>query len=203
MYPAVTDILERIHSFQVIPLCDNNFGQINIFCASTNLTKLRSTYNINKKLTNSKSNCCRIIGISVPSGVNEQPIEEETYVGCHNRLHNLSKECEKYKSSEHCSLYAMENGIFVEHNDRCFTISPSTFTYLESPSVRVPDYVYQASKDTDFKVTCGSIIEATEFLKKGTWHEIYDHEGRTREQIISMSVEMQYAKIHDMLSLTR
>ena len=50
-----------------------------------------------------------IIGLKCPSGVNEQPFNEETLQGAHNRMHHAKKEIPD------AGMYiSIENGIFTE-----------------------------------------------------------------------------------------
>lgn len=52
----------------------------------------------------------QVIGVDVPSGVNEQPVNEETQVGAHNRVENAMK---LINSGD---IYiAIENGVYEDH----------------------------------------------------------------------------------------
>ena len=77
-----------------------------IVIASTSEKKVNA---VKKAFTNFKD--IEIVTIKAPSGVNEQPMNEETLKGAHNRLHYARKDVPD------ADIYiSIENGIFTEGN---------------------------------------------------------------------------------------
>ena len=105
--PVISDILIKIPQFQVIPLVPY-CSQPKIYVASCNYSKLQA-------VSDGRKFMYRVIGIDVPSGVEEQPIGCRVYDGCRNRLMSLSSETRlKYGATKSDIYFSLENGIILE-----------------------------------------------------------------------------------------
>lgn len=95
-----------------------------------------------------------IVGIPASSNVAEQPVNEDTYLGAKNRVHNLKEYCRQqgivadlYLGVESgivkvCGKWTITNIAIIEDND--------TFSsYGTSPSFPVPDSLVKQIIDTD------------------------------------------------------
>ena len=193
--PAVSDVLERIPIFKVLSLVSGDTeerreGASPIYVASTNLSKLAavSDSTMNPATRGYLSGHTRVVGIGVPSGVSDQPIDEETYTGVQNRLKALIRQVRW----EHRKCFvSLENGVFINplgprgphgsrYHDKCVILVShmgSVYTYI-SESVDVPPYAEPRNSWGAPRQTCGYTIERTEGLLPGTWHEIYGKKSR-------------------------
>jgi len=189
--PAVSDILERIPQFKVLHLHDvmDSCLQQHVFVGSTNVDKLAAVSDAYV----SNGTWCRIYGIGVPSGVNEQPVGEETEIGCSKRLSALQVHSSIGGAAGAADYWALENGI-IHGYDLCVVKAKVQDMEFNSRSaiVRVPEYAIEQSEDSGFTKTCGSIIEKTEGLEPGTWHEVYS--GKSRRQLMYDAVNLVLVK---------
>lgn len=199
--PAVTDILERIPKFKVlslIPTASPPLPLNYVYVASTNKDKLAA---VSDAQGATGGHNCRVFGIDVPSSVNAQPVDDDAVEGCKNRLSALKKEASKYNPGQY---WALESGISYHppsksYQDQCHIMrDPQALRALEasrdprdswlwSESVTVPDYAVVESRASGWTKTCGSIIEASEGLEPGSWHEV--HGSQTRKQLMQDVVE--------------
>ena len=145
---------------------------IDVYVASTNKTKLQAVYNglVDKYPIS-------IYGINCSSNVNEQPIGNETFEGANNRMSKLKP----FYSQGLC--ISIENGVYLE-DDKVYDRGTIIFRYNNIVTISTTDIVYfpkeyyQKSLETNFKVTCGSIMEKELDLPNGTWFENFGEKSR-------------------------
>lgn len=96
----------------------------------------------------------QITGISVPSGVGEQPVGEETFQGAKNRVKNLKQLCRENGIKADLFL-AIESGVFNSLGDWLVTNvaviedNANFFSYGTSPSFPVPANLIDKVLETD------------------------------------------------------
>ena len=219
--PEITSIIEKHSPFEVLHIEDilierfktsfklkenlsNKMITVNIYVASTNNTKLNSTYiAINtylKKKFISKRIDVNVFGVAVPSDVHEQPIENETLTGCENRLNNLIKYVKHY-NYKYDVLVSIENGINKNEEtgndpyDFCVTqimCNDEKFTTISSHKTYVPRKFVDASMAQNQNVTVGNLIEQEFGLNSGCWHEKFGE--LTREEDIVNTLSFNFFK---------
>jgi len=171
-----------------------------IYVASTNDQKLKAVYNaishMLKKihLGGQKIN---VYGIDVSSDVSEQPINEETFVGCRNRMNNLVKyidhHCYKYDF-----LVSIENGAshdgelsdeskvhdfcvvnvhYKNHDESGKTITSNIECESDDKTFFPAKFLIESVKNSK-SITAGGIIEKEYGLKSGSWHKHFGEISR-------------------------
>lgn len=212
--PEVSSKLENVSPFEVIHIeneiirsldfsyqFSNTFDEIkhlNVYVASTNQTKMTATYVALKELLNKQDNVkIHLYGIAVPSEVPEQPVGEQTYQGCANRLANLEEYVTHYVLP-YDLLVAVENGVGIE-NDRTFDFAVVKIKSLKGEvlvesehKTFFPKEYYNKSIEHSQTVTVGNLIERHMNIKPGTWHEKFGK--KTREQDLSETIAIA---LHD------
>lgn len=186
--PVVTDVLKRIRKFHVLnlhhptPPLDLN-DQSCVYVTSTNFDKLAA---VSDGLAH-YGQWRRVFGVSVPSGVEEQPVNGRTLEGAEYRRKQLCA------GLPHPSLvFSLESGIFsfrggTEWRDHTHVLPMLSSRPTTSLGTPVPLYAVEESKASGWSKTCGSIIERTERLDTG-WHQVYHPAGRTRREIMTEAV---------------
>lgn len=174
---------------------------INVYVATKNPTKLSATYNAIRSFfdsTGKEDHHLTVFGVNVPSDVPEQPINEETKIGCHNRLLHLQQYVE-YHKCKFDILVSIENGIRCDPD----TLNPDSVvtdfccveificgeykslpTEYETPFPA--KYLIESIK-TNQTLTVGKIIEKEFGYEPGTWHEHFGSKI-SRYEIIQMEV---------------
>lgn len=221
--PEISGKIEKIHPFEVLrldglirdkllELFDIHITemivpkQYIVYVASENNTKLRATYDaINSVLQSCEHDDynLKIYGIDVPSEVSEQPVGEETLVGCQNRLDNLMKYVEN-KQLECDFFVSIESGMYYEGEllpetivkDRCQVIvvaksdkHTARCQKLSTQYTVIPTNFMFESMQQDRTVTVGSLIEKAYGYKAGTWHERFGNKITRYEMIFNTIVE--------------
>jgi non-canonical (house-cleaning) NTP pyrophosphatase len=156
-----------------------------------------------------------VYGLNVPSGVSNQPINEETIVGANNRISELIKfvnDNTMLSKIKFDVLISIENGLFYtddqlsEHAivyDRCvickYTINTfsSTFnhqvriavqkvTYISQDSYLMPvQYASKSIKEYSQTITAGSLLEHNFGYTPGSWHQHVLENGSRKKQIFN------------------
>jgi ribose-phosphate pyrophosphokinase len=190
------EILNRLH----LPSNKTESSIIRAYVTSTKKSKLEAVRSVLQ--SKYKKEFVQVFGCSVESGINNQPSsKEETKKGAHARLEalynqvdlemkNLSKSDELFLT-RHTSqvLYiSLENGISQKGDkwvDACFCVvakdknGDRVETSAWTDSVDVPDGYADRSKETGFKVTCGSMIEEDFGIVEDGWHQRFGPSDRT------------------------
>lgn len=225
--PEITSKLEGHEPFEIIKI-DNlirenllelfdlpkeeqiNPRQYNIYVSSENNVKLGASYDaITNILKESKKENFKVnvFGVNVPSEVSEQPVNEETYIGCKNRFDNLKKYVDK-RNLEYDVLVSIENGMYYEGQlydndvarDYCQVIimtktndSISKGEKLSEKYTIFPVEFLIESIKQDKKITVGKLIEHCYGYKEGTWHEHFG-DKISRKEIIRETVESLFSE---------
>lgn len=221
--PEITMKLKKIQPFEILKLdglirdkllqlCDIRPTkmiipkQYNVFVASENHTKMSATYDaINFVLKSCEKDDfnLKIYGVDVPSNVSEQPINNETYIGCQNRLNNLIKyveskqlDCDFFVSIESGAYYEGELRPDTIVRDHCQIIivgmsdkHTATCKNLSKKYTIFPTNFLLESMKQDRNVTVGSLIEKAYGFKPDTWHERFGNKISRHEMIFSAIVE--------------
>lgn len=222
--PEITKRIVKKHPFEVLKLDDlirdkllNLFDisttemiipkQYNVYVSSENKTKLKATYDaidyILKSCENDEYNL-KVYGINVPSGVSEQPVNDETLVGCQNRLNNLRKYLET-KQLEYDFIVSIESGAYWENelntnsivHDKCQVMvlakaneNTAISQKLSTLATICPTQFAMESMSTNKTQTIGSLIEKAYGFRAGSWHEHFDTKITRYEMIFNTIVEI-------------
>lgn len=221
--PEITSKIENLHPFEILKLdglIRDKLLQIfeilptemmvpkqyNVYIASENQTKLSATYDaINSvlKICEKDDYNLKIYGVDISSNVSEQPVNEETFVGCQNRLDKLMKFVES-KQLECDFFVSIESGVYYEEEltsdtvvrDHCQVIivaksdkHTATCQKLSSQSTTFPAHFLIESMQQDRTVTVGKLIEQAYGYKAGMWHERFDSKITRHEMIYNTIVE--------------
>jgi phosphoribosylpyrophosphate synthetase/non-canonical (house-cleaning) NTP pyrophosphatase len=213
--PEIANILEHKKPFEVIKLDSHikntllrsydikipeiaNINNFVIYVGSTNEQKLKATHDTFRKILDETFNChlnnIKVYGINVPSNVSEQPINDETKIGCINRTDNLEKYLDHYNLK--CDfIVGIENGINVDLIEKLTEESiVYDFCYINIISLINNRKINLMTKSLDktffpakylmesiknnCKLTAGSLIEKDLGVKSGSWHKIFGNTSR-------------------------
>lgn len=160
-----------------------------VYVASTNPVKLDAVKNAFK----SKKIEVHVIGISVPSGVPNQPVNGQTALGAQNRLRNLIERVGQQNTGQAPFAYvSIESGMFYDDTtlllygtplmrnskvvDRCHvclhiprinqTIELTSRLYMPCPA----RYLIASMMYTNGRKTAGEFIEQYRGYEPGTWY---------------------------------
>jgi adenine phosphoribosyltransferase len=203
--PEVTDQLP-VKPFVILPIFEQYaYGVVPliIYVASHNEQKLRAVYDAfvdSYDINNHMRNTVIVKGINVSSNVHEQPInEEETKIGCENRLHALKDYLER-NNVKFSYAISLENGLYETSKDIwedkccmnmiCMNTKPqlSVQTIDESMSVFVPTKYVQICLEKSQNVTIGQVIQEQTGIPKNEWHQRYNDHGYTRVDIMKNQI---------------
>lgn len=180
--------------------------QYNVYVASENQTKLIATYDaINYVLKTCEKDDynLKIYGVDVPSHVSEQPVNEETLIGCKNRLENLKKYVE-FKQLDCDFFVSIESGVYYDGEltpqthvrDHCNVIvvaksdkHTAMCQKLSTEYTIFPTHFMLESMQQDRTVTVGNLIEKAYGFKAETWHERFGNKISRYEMIFNTIVE--------------
>lgn len=160
------------------------------YVASTNDQKLQAVYNALTTMlrkffdANQKIN---LYGVDVSSDVSEQPVNEETIIGCKNRMTNLQKYIDHH-DYKYDFLISIENGASFDgdltedskvYDYCCANICFKTFSKTTEQSCESDDRTFFPAKfliksfEDGKNTTVGTIIEKEYGLKPGSWHSYF------------------------------
>jgi len=191
-------IEKLLKSFEIPSDLEFKSQTFTIYVASTNEAKLRAVDTVlSKKLLNISGKIFKltVYGISVPSGVPEQPINDQTSVGCNNRMTNLENYIKHY-GYDYDMLISIENG--VQYSDKtdpydfcAVAINSKNDIFgnykcgnISRDKTYFPSKYLIESMNYSQTVTVGSIIEKENGLLSGSWHEKFNTDSKTRFDII-------------------
>lgn len=145
-------------------------------------------------------NDVEVEGIAVSSDVEEQPINEQIYMGAKNRVKNLKKYCKE--NSMEADLYlAIESGItnslgmWINTNIAVIEDENGLDSYGTSPSFPVPDKYVQEIIDTDLSQVMNKLFgEDNERHNKGGGIQMLSHNKITRIDMTEMAFVMALTK---------
>lgn len=165
--------------------------KIIIYVGSINEHKLKATYDSflhHMDLKYGKyNNKITVYGVNVSSDVSTQPVNEETMIGCKNRLDNLKKYVEHHKY-KYDYIVSIENGISFKSIDDfnysdvydfcCLNIinnneSDIVYSYISEDKTYFPAKYLISSLKENKTITAGSIIEKEYGVKTGSWHQLF------------------------------
>jgi adenine phosphoribosyltransferase len=193
-----------IELFSLEPITGHQQKEYNIYVSSKNQVKLSATYDaISEVLKDSGKRHFKlnITGVNVSSDVSEQPINEETLLGCKNRFDNLRKYVEHHKL-EYDILVSIENGMYYEGEinkdtiprDHCQIIVMTKTNESTVKSERLSDKFTTfpieflvKSIGLNKEITVGKLIEKAYGYAEGTWHEHFG-EKKPRSDIIKRTI---------------
>lgn len=166
-----------------------------IYVGSENLTKLRAVHFTMQTgrysaAANRYGLIVKVFGVNVPSGVKEQPFNDETATGAITRVKNL-KAWADYNNCNYDFLMSVENGIDLERPSGPVDFCVAAFGcvdpeydmlfigHLPSTIVTpVPRDLVEICKEKEQNVTVGSMIEQKYGYKPGCWHERFGNATR-------------------------
>ncbi|MDE5831241.1 MAG: DUF84 family protein [Clostridia bacterium] len=142
-----------------------------------------------------------VIGIPVPSGVGDEPVNEEIYEGAKNRIENLKKYAKENKMN--VDLYmSIESGInkvpcgYVISNVAMIEDKNGLFSYGTGPQFPVPDRYVEDIIKTDLSIVMDKIFgEDKERHNKGGGIQMLTHGKITRIDSSKMAFVMALTKI--------
>jgi non-canonical (house-cleaning) NTP pyrophosphatase len=201
-----------LHLFDIEPSDIILPKQYNVYVASENSIKLSATYDaINKVLKEcEKDNYnLKVFGVDVPSDVPNQPINEETILGCKNRLNNLIKyveskqlDCDFFVSIESGVYFDGELCLSTQVRDHCYTIivaksdvHTATCQKMSTQFTVFPAHFVIESIRTNREQTVGNLIEKAYGYKSNTWHEHFGNKI-TRHQMIFNTIVESFGSAH-------
>lgn len=225
--PEVSSKLEGMEPFEVIKIdeiiMENllelfNLDPINaykpkeyhVYVSSQNNVKLSATYNAITQVLkeNNKNNFkLNVYGVNVSSNVSEQPINEETSVGCLNRFDNLRKYVEHHDFN-YDILISIENGMYYEGKltsetiprDHCYvTVMTKTIEStvkaekISEKFTEFPPMFLEESIKLKKEITVGKLIEKAYGYVEGSWHEHFG-ERIPREEIIKETIMSAFSE---------
>lgn len=200
-------------------ICEGQTRFSKVLVSSINPTKLRACHEFFQELE--LVSTVEIYGLPVPSGVNEQPINEETEKGCENRHENLSMYMNQWPSYRFDYLVSLENGLFdstgvngKQWRDRAFGIVTRPTAYFKrkglsstvySPIVpleciaKFEEIAGVSLEDPDLydkerkngTITIGNIMEHTFGVGKEKWYPLHN-DGTTRKKQLEYLLESIY-----------
>lgn len=131
-----------------------------------------------------------VYGVDVSSDVSAQPVNEETMIGCKNRLDNLKKYVDHHKY-KYDYIVSIESGIsFNKSVDNANYLDVYDFCCLNITSNNESDVVYShisddktyfpakyliSSLEENKNITAASIIEKEYGVKTGAWHQLFSN----------------------------
>lgn len=192
--------------FDIDPMTDAVVPrQFTVYVASENNTKLAATHDAVSHVLHSLGveDCkLNVYGIDVPSGVSEQPVNEETLVGCQNRLNRLVEyvdkkgiDCDFFVSIESGMYYEGELNNDTQVRDHCQVIvvarsekHVAECTKLSEQFTTFPANFMIESINQHKEVTVGKLIERAYGYKAGTWHEHFGEKITRYEMIFNTIV---------------
>lgn len=141
-----------------------------------------------------------IQGISVPSDVSEQPVNEEIYKGVKNRVKNLKKYANE--NNIEADLYlAIESGInnllgkWMITNIAVIEDNDNFESYGTSPSFPVPDKLVEDIINTDLSQVMNKVFEKDdERHNKGGGIQLLTHDKMTRIDLTKTAFIMALTK---------
>ena len=202
--PEVSDILVGKSPFEVLNLKDEILFSLNksakidrqsiidVYVASTNKMKLQAVHEF---FTENSRGIYNIHGVDCSSDIANQPVgEQETMLGCKNRLSKLSP----YYHKGIC--VSIENGIIVDDEqvyDTCAVAMTSFGTrvccsFSDIKAYFPMEYYTRSVESHKQDITAGSLIENELGLLPGMWHNHFGYDridmmkdglGRTNRQI--------------------
>ena len=104
-----------------------------------------------------------ITGITVPSNVSEQPVNEETFLGAKNRVKNLKQYCKENNLTADLYL-AVESGIVNLYGEWAITNfaviedNNDFFSFGTSPSFPVPKHLVNKIIETDLSQVMNNLF---------------------------------------------
>jgi ribose-phosphate pyrophosphokinase len=198
------EILKRIG----LPSKETEAPIIRAYVASTKKSKLEAVRTVLTKKYN--KGFVQVFGCSGNSGVNNQPsTRDETKKGAHNRLEalykqvdvemrNLTRTEELFLTSHKMQVlyFALENGVYDKGGkwvDSCYCVvskdknGDKVETSAWTDAVDVPEGYAERSKESEWKTTCGSMIEKDFGLIEDGWHKYVS--GTDRTELIAKALE--------------
>ena len=180
--------------------------QYNVYVASENHTKMSATYDaINHILKSCEKDDfnLKIYGVDVSANIPEQPLNQETYTGCQNRLNNLIKyvefkklECDFFVSIESGAYFKGELNSNTVVKDRCQVIMvaksdnhTATCSNLSKDFTIFPAHFLIESIKYNQTITVGSLIEKAYGYKSDSWHERFGNKISRHQMIFNAIVE--------------
>lgn len=180
--------------------------QYNVYVASENHTKMSATFDaLNQILKSCEKDDfnLKVYGVDVPSNVSEQPTNQETYIGCQNRLNNLIKFVES-KNLECDFFVSIESGVYYKGDltkdtivkDKCQVImlaksdkQTATCSNLSKEFTIFPAHFLLESIQHNKTITVGSLIEKAYGYKPDSWHERFGNKISRHQMIFNAIVE--------------
>ena len=166
----------------------DKFKSLIIYVASTSEIKLDAVYRaFSRKRALSRRYTCKIYGIDIKSNVSEQPIGEETRLGCNNRMNGLKS---YVGDKPYDFLISMENGIYEEDDktyDKCIIgifKKDKGVSFVESDKVYFPTSYMEESKATGIFV--GSLLKRDFGYNSKSWHHHFNK--CTRKELIESAL---------------
>lgn len=221
--PEITAKIKNKHPFEILHLDNliidkllNLFNihpvnlmvpiQYNVFVSSENFVKLKATFNAVDsvlKLCEKDEYNLKVFGVETPSGIDEQPVNHETFIGCNNRLENLIKyintknlDCdfivsiesgvywdgdltENTKVKEHCQVI-----VAVKSNNHIAKSATVSSLYTTFPAKFMIDSI-----NCGKQITVGTLIENAYGYYNETWNEYFDNKISKHDIIFNTIVE--------------
>ncbi len=141
-----------------------------------------------------------IEGIPVESGVGEQPVNDDIYIGAKNRVKNLKKYAKENNIKADFYL-SVESGIYnslgrwLITNIAVIEDSHNFESYGTSPSFPVPDRLAQDIIDTDLSQVMNTVFfKDDERHNKGGGIQLLTHNELTRIDLTEMAFIMALTK---------
>ncbi|NDV90765.1 non-canonical purine NTP phosphatase [Alteromonas sp. 345S023] len=170
----------------------------NLYVGSQNPVKINAAL---ETLSDTLDEAFEVEGISVPSGVSDQPMsEEETRAGAINRVKNLLT---LHDSSVGDAWYvAIEGGVDV------FEDGPATFAYVviyhqghwsvgRSANLPLPVSVYQAlQRGKELGDVMDALFGTQNVKQKGGAIGLLTHNHATRQSVYKVALTLAMAKFH-------
>lgn len=160
----------------------------NIYIASHNDDKLKATYDAYQHQYPNK--IINVIGINVPSNINEQPINDETVIGCNNRMKNLLSYLNE-NNIPWTQCVSIENGLFDNKDAHIISITDkntnkSTSNLIDTFTI-VPQIYVDMCAESNYTIPIGKIIERETGIPCNNWHQ---HFGKyTRIETMTKSIK--------------
>ena len=140
-----------------------------------------------------------VIGISAPSDVPEQPVNEETWIGANNRVENLKKQAKEsgvnadyYVSIESgmtntLGSWMITNIAVVEDKNGIKSVS-------SSPSFPVPDKLVEKIKEIGLGQLMDEVFNGDELHNSGGGIQLLTHGVVSRIDLTELAFEMALTK---------